>query len=301
MSLLSIGVVRRNGLGDLLCGIPLIYLLKERGAHITLLTDVRSQELARLLPEIDEVIVLPSKYLSLAKVWWELRHREFDLLISAKPTPMKLVNILFAGLKAKEKRAVVKGGWHSRFINAPVEMRTERTHQTLRCLQILDPTIQAIDPKYYPKISVKKKIFNLPGKKVFVSVSNNRIGSRLDFDRYAKLLSGCSVVINGEPGDEERAEALASLLKVPYEVVITPTLQELLSLLAGVDVVFIGDGGVMHLAAALGKPQLVLFGGTKVWEWAPLSKDAICLYDEHNVNFIRDDLIRENLERLIHA
>ncbi|HUD00889.1 MAG TPA: glycosyltransferase family 9 protein, partial [Rhabdochlamydiaceae bacterium] len=60
-----------------------------------------------------------------------------------------------------------------------------------------------------------------------------------------------------------------------------------------------GDGGIMHLAAALDKPQVVLFGGTKIWEWAPLSEKAVCLSDPHNVNFIPEEIIQQALEKIL--
>ncbi|MGH2613123.1 MAG: glycosyltransferase family 9 protein, partial [Rhabdochlamydiaceae bacterium] len=61
-----------------------------------------------------------------------------------------------------------------------------------------------------------------------------------------------------------------------------------------------GDGGVMHLMGALDKPQLVLFGKTPLWEWAPLSKKAICVWHPENVNLIPEHEIQEGLDRLFY-
>jgi hypothetical protein len=55
----------------------------------------------------------------------------------------------------------------------------------------------------------------------------------------------------------------------------------------------------MHLLGALEKPQLVLFGKTPLWEWAPLSKKAICLRHPENVNMIPEHEISQGLERLM--
>jgi len=89
------------------------------------------------------------------------------------------------------------------------------------------------------------------------------------------------------------------MLPMPCEIVPTASLDDCLRLIAACDALLIGDGGLMHFAAALDKPQVVLFGGTKVWEWAPLSEKAVCLADAHNVNFIEEGKIYQALESIL--
>ena len=52
------------------------------------------------------------------------------------------------------------------------------------------------------------------------------------------------------------------------------------------DICFLGEGGGMHMAAALGIPQVVLFGNTSPTTWSPLSSYASILFDKKNVNNI---------------
>ena len=163
----------------------------------------------------------------------------------------------------------------------------------------MDSTLSEVPEELYPCLDLSKK--EEKTSTLFVSVTNNRIGSQLSSQNYAAILNRFSqgknftVVINCEPKDEVNAHVLGSLLQMPYRVAITETFEEFIHLLASVDALLIGDGGVMHLAAALNKPQVVLFGGTKIWEWAPLSKKAICLGDPHNVNYIDSGKIVEAL------
>jgi heptosyltransferase III len=55
----------------------------------------------------------------------------------------------------------------------------------------------------------------------------------------------------------------------------------------------------MHLAAALDKPQVVLFGPTRIADWAPLSDRAVCLYYPGDVNQIPQQEIITALESIL--
>ena len=68
------------------------------------------------------------------------------------------------------------------------------------------------------------------------------------------------------------------------------------------DICFLGEGGSMHMAAALGIPQVVLFGTTSTTTWSPLSEKATVLDDQsmekihRNVNNIPTNQILEALK-----
>jgi ADP-heptose:LPS heptosyltransferase len=310
MAVKKIGIIRRNGLGDLLCVMPLVNLCKERfpGCQVTLFVDGRGAPLLPYLQSIDESVVLSSfasKYGSLLKTAWSQRDQKYDLLISAKPSPMKMLNLFLYALRGKERIAYVDESWHSRLVNQPRPYDpNEQKHQMVKSLRLLDPSFEAVPSHLRPRLNVKPS-FQFSEKTVLVSVTNNRIGSTLDADKIQRHLNALALktsfktVINCELADLTRANLLAAGLKMPAEVIATASFDDFISLIASVDACFIGDGGIMHLAAALDKPQVVLFGGTKTWEWAPLSEKAICLDDLHNVNFILEDKIQQALEKIL--
>jgi ADP-heptose:LPS heptosyltransferase len=69
------------------------------------------------------------------------------------------------------------------------------------------------------------------------------------------------------PGDDEKARQIAASAKVvPYP---TERLQQLIGALAACDAVICSDGGASHIAAALGKPMVCLFGDSPVERWRP--------------------------------
>jgi ADP-heptose:LPS heptosyltransferase len=306
----QIGIVRRNGLGDLLCVMPLVNLCKERfpDCQVTLFVDGRGAPLLPYLEGVDQAVVIPSstnKYAALLKTAWAHRNKKFDLLISAKPSPMKLLNLFLYALRGENRIAYVDEAWHSCLINQPRAYDPqEEKHQMVKSLRLLDPSFETVPPQLRPRLKVAPS-FQFEERAILVSVTNNRLGSTLDADKTQRLLnrayekSPFKVVINCEPSDRARAHLLAEGLKMATEIIPTPSFDTFISLIASVDAFFIGDGGIMHLAAALDKPQVVLFGGTKIWEWAPLSEKAICLSDPHNVNFIPEEIIQQALEKLL--
>ena len=308
----KIAVVRRNGLGDLLRSIPLMLHLKKLHpqAELTLFADYRNAELLPYLQCYDYSVVFPNircKYLSVLYTAIRYRNEKFDLAISAKPSEMKLLNLFLIGLGAKQRIAVGSQKWHSKFINNPKELFTIKKHQSLKCLQLIAPEMMQIPENLYPKISLDKDfdpLYNYDHDFVLMtSVSNNRKQSILSLEAQAIIINEfarhrpCHVVISCMPLHVEKAKHLSKLLTTSSSISATSTLKELLHLIDSCNLIFIGDGGLMHLTAALDKPQVVLFGATSIEEWHPLSNKAICLYDPYNVNNITgNDILKALLQ-----
>ncbi|OGA25588.1 MAG: hypothetical protein A3H34_04105 [Betaproteobacteria bacterium RIFCSPLOWO2_02_FULL_67_19] len=72
------------------------------------------------------------------------------------------------------------------------------------------------------------------------------------------------------PGDDEKAVQIEAALRgVPLVPIATRRLEELIAALALCERVICADGGAMHLAAALGKPMVCLFGDSDAARWGP--------------------------------
>jgi ADP-heptose:LPS heptosyltransferase len=83
------------------------------------------------------------------------------------------------------------------------------------------------------------------------------------------------------PGDDEAAATVQRIAEdssvVPVE---TPDLRTLIAALSLADRVVCPDGGAMHLAAALGKPVVALFGDSPVERWRPWSVPHVIVRPE---------------------
>jgi ADP-heptose:LPS heptosyltransferase len=73
------------------------------------------------------------------------------------------------------------------------------------------------------------------------------------------------------PGDDDKARAITEAVRQDVPLVPLPTseLGELVGGLACCDAVICSDGGAMHIAAALGKPIVCLFGKSDAARWHP--------------------------------
>ena len=73
------------------------------------------------------------------------------------------------------------------------------------------------------------------------------------------------------PGDDGKAGEVAKLAGASVPLVAYPTteLRDLIGALSVCDAVICPDGGAMHLAAALGKPTVALFGDSPPERWRP--------------------------------
>lgn len=80
------------------------------------------------------------------------------------------------------------------------------------------------------------------------------------------------------PGDDDKAAHILSQCHgVPIAPVKTETLQQLIAALSLCDVMVCGDGGAMHLAAALQKRTLCFFGESNAMRWHPWGVPYILL------------------------
>lgn len=301
-----IAVIRRNGLGDLLCAMPLISYCRELApqAEITLYVNQRSAPLAPYLRGFDHLFTLPAGNKYLAAIWAALkcRHR-FDIAISAKPTPMKLMNLSLWMLRAKYRFATVANEKTGCLVNSPQKpCKKGSRHQALATLQIIAPHMHTLPRSLFPKIHFPFKGEKNPKCTIFISLTNNRETSSLGIKGYERILNRLKrdihVIISCEPRDADSAYVLAKRLKSTCEVCPSSTLHELLIHIERSDVVFVGDGGIMHLAAALNKRQIVLFGAPIAEQWHPLSDKAVWHVAKQHVLDICPEKIAQNLDQI---
>lgn len=309
----QIAIIRRNGLGDLLCTMPLLSYCRRVApqAQITLFVDRRNSALVPYLQGFDRCVVLPrgNKYWAAFHTGITHWHPRFDIAIAAKPTPMKLLNFSLWAMRAKHRLAVVDHSWHARLVNCPVpaeELPHRSMHQALALLKMVCPGMKSVDPDLYPRLKVKDSTYARPASQaplILISVTNNREYSWPGITGYREILNRLAqknefrVAISCEPRDSANAYALAANLKAPSIVMPSRHLGELIATLGEVDMAFIGDGGLMHIAAALDVPQLALFARTDPTHWHPLSRKAVWLSDESHVRNISQDAILEALQK----
>jgi ADP-heptose:LPS heptosyltransferase len=82
-------------------------------------------------------------------------------------------------------------------------------------------------------------------------------------------------VVNAGPGEEKLARAVIEAAAPARPLAMSPSLRELVALLMLARVVVAADTGPLHLAAALGRPVVALFGPTDPARNGPFPRGAV--------------------------
>jgi len=273
-------VVRRDNIGDLVCTTPLLAALRQKFARawIGALVNTYNAPVLEGNPDVDAVFayeklkhrssgLLPYLRSRLALVS-ELRKQRLDFAIvpAGAPQALKLARSLKPGrIVTRESDA------------GPHEV--ERTYALGGALGI---TGRPGPMRVYPHLQSVKLLQQQIGQGPFLAVhiSARRPAQRWPRERYValarKLAEERKVMLlwspgasddPRHPGDDEAAQEIkkaCGALAVP-----TPDLRTLIAALSLAERVVCPDGGAMHLAAALGKPIVALFGDSPVERWRP--------------------------------
>lgn len=315
----KIAIVRRNGLGDLLCAIPLYRYLQKKypKAQITLFVDERNADLLKFFPEKIEARIFPkrgNKYFNLLWCALKARRLKFDLAISAKTSPMQAITLFLFFLGAKQTVAMADNRWQKRLLTHPISamnsLHFRDLHQGLKSIRLIDPQMKEIPKEFYPKCIVTNDIKNkyrlmegLFGPFLLLSATTTSETSRMDEMKYAgvvnRLHQECSfsVLLVGQECDRERMKKIASFLKPSHRLFVPKNFEEFMVLLNAADLYFVADGGIAHIGAALDKHAVVYFGMTRPSEWRPLGNHCETLYHPKSVNALPEERLLRALRK----
>lgn len=314
-SIREILVLRRGGLGDLLCSIPMAKLLQKKTNAVRplFLIEKAQHALSKYFSStIDfEVLASGNKYFSVLKEALR-RRKKVDLAICAKTSPMKLNDYFLLLLNAKKSLAYVdKNTWHGKKLeNCPAfsKKNSDKRHQALKNLQLIAPEIEEIPHELFPKILLPKKPpafkTNPSLPLIFINLSYNRKTSHPQ-SLYPRTLNPLfnkkkfEVVISAQEADLPQAFFLQKTLKATSFIFFSRDFEQFIQTLNLCDLCFVGDGGCMHLAAALDKKVIALFGQTSPEQWRPMSEKAKCFHHQQNAEKISAKLVLEALEQFI--
>ena len=258
---------------------PLFIRLKESGATLDVLAPDWVAPVARRMPEVDEVIAVPFRHgaLNLGSRWRlarALARRGYDRAIVLPNSWKSALVPLLAGIP---QRAGYVG-----------EMRYGLLNSTL-------PNTKSPMPVHYARLAGGEPVQPLPAPKLAVSDSEiAQTRGRFAIDTpYAVLCPGAEygpakrwpyfkqlaerigmpVVVLGSDNDREAAAGIRG-----KDLTGRTTLDEAMQLIAGAALVVSTDSGLMHVAAALGRPQVALFGSSSPQHTPPASANARVLW-----------------------
>ncbi len=281
--------------GDMVMAQSLFMTIKQRvpQARIDVLAPTWSLPLLARMPEINEAINVPVGHgeLGLAKRWQlgrGLRSRCYDRAIVI-PRSMKAALIpFFAGAKV---RTGYRGEMRYGLLNdiRPLD-KTVLTQTVQRYVALGLPADSELPPPIpSPRLMVDEENrerlldeLELRGEgKAIGLMPGAEYGPAKRWPYYAELVTqlvrvGFRVWVFGSEKERVEAESLAAVGAV--NLCGRTSLVEAVDLIAACDAVVSNDSGLMHVAAAVGKPLLAIYGSSTPDYTPPLSGEAEVLY-----------------------
>jgi len=280
-------VVAPNWIGDALMAQPLLARLREKlpGVKLDALAPAWVAPVMRRMPEVDEVIDTPFRHGALdLRARWRLgrtlRAPRYDQAIV-------LPNSWKSGLVPFFADIPIRSGYigESRYGLLNLKYRTrnkERAPMALHYARLSEkPGTAPREPLPAPRLRVDPTAaratvarFGIAGRYA-VFCPGAEYGPAKRWPYFVELASRVSlpVAVLGSAGDREAASGIAG-----KNLVGQTSLDEAIELVACADFVVTNDSGLMHVAAALGTPQVALFGSSSPKHTPPLSVHARVLW-----------------------
>lgn len=253
-------VIRLGSLGDVIHALPAVASLKHSFPHSHLSWIVKPQWATVLEgnPYIDEVIPYQRTAAGLAEAWRRLRRETFQLavdlqgliqssLVAAAARPEKIV-----GLDSSQAREPLASAMYSTAVKTTAAHRVDQYLEIAAAAGATNRVITFPLPPGKPEGKLPEGPF------VLACPLAGWAAKQWPLDYYAELAAGLKMplVLNGSPG---AAETLAS---VEGAIVHTSGIAGLIDATRRAKAIVGVDSGPLHLAAALGKPGVAIYGPT---------------------------------------
>jgi heptosyltransferase I len=282
-------IVKPSAIGDIVHTLPVFNLLRRKWptAHISWLVGSAFADLLRGHPQLDEIIMFdrkrfgrgwydPREAIRLAKFLFGLGRHRFDLVI--------------------DLQGLHRSGWMSFFTHAPIRVGfanarefahlfyTHRVkvpsieqHAIERYLAVTDALGCGREPVEFHFVTDEKDRAQVDslvagvGKFAVLLPGTNWVTKRWPVEKFAAMVQplrqrfGLASVVAGGSDEIE----LAKQIPADVNAVGKTSLRELVALLERAELVIANDSGPMHIAAALGKPLVSVFGPTNAVRTGP--------------------------------
>jgi len=291
-------VVKLAAIGDTVVLIPVLKKLRERypGARICWLVSGINENIARLVPYIDDLIVIKElRLLPLLKLIMALRKEKFDIGIDFEQWSRTTALLLyFAGIPVR-LGFNTKGQCRSKLFNYSFKKSIDR-HELLNfygIISVLGANKPALELELWETPEAAGRVDALFESKTGGSEKTIVIfhpgcgwdGKPREWPKesYRKLADalknefgdGLCLFITGGKEDEPKVMELSGALPYASGLAGALNLLEFISLVKRAGLVVSGNTSIVHIASAWKTPQVVLHGPTREALWGPINPNAV--------------------------
>ncbi|GAA9064434.1 lipopolysaccharide heptosyltransferase I [Helicobacter pylori] len=320
---MKIAIVRLSALGDIIVSAVFLALIKERftNAQIEWFVDERFGAILEHSPYIDKLhpIALKSALttfnpLKIFKLFKSLRAYEYDIVIDMQGLIKSalITQMLKAPKKVGFDCTSAREGLSAFFYSQKVSIAYNEP-VLKRNFTLLSHALNLPKKEISEGLSSRSKVFsyqdspkidalnlNKNKPKILFVLETSKINKTYPIERFKELalaLENFQICLLWH-ASEDKATALYGALKNQRDVLLLPklTLNEVKALLFKMDLIIGGDTGITHLAWALQKPSITLYGNTPMERFKLESPINVSLTGNSNANYHKKDFSIQNIE-----
>ncbi|WP_120830114.1 lipopolysaccharide heptosyltransferase I [Helicobacter pylori] len=320
---MKIAIVRLSALGDIIVSAVFLAAIKERftDAQIEWFVDERFSAILEHSPYIDKLhpIALKSALktfnpLKIFKLFKSLRAYEYDIIIDMQGLVKSA--LIAQTLKAPKKvgfdYASAREGLSAFFYSQKVSIAYDEPILK-RNFTLLSQALNLPKNEISESLSSRFKVFSYQDSpkidalnlnqnklKILFVLETSKINKTYPIERFKELalmLENFQICLLWH-ADEDKATTLYRALKNQHDVLLLPklTLNEVKALLFKMDLIIGGDTGITHLAWALQKPSITLYGNTPMERFKLESPINVSLTGNSNANYHKKDFSIQNID-----
>lgn len=320
---MKIAIVRLSALGDIIVSAVFLAAIKEclPNAQIEWFVDERFSTILEHSPYIDKLhpIALKSALttlnpLKIFKLFKSLRAYEYDIVIDMQGLIKSalITQMLKAPKKVGFDYASAREGLSAFFYSQKVSIAYDepilKRNFTLlfHALNLpkneisegLSSRFKVFSYQDSPKIDALNLNKNKP--KILFVLETSKTNKTYPIERFKELalmLENFQICLLWH-ADEHKATTLYHALKHQRDALLLPklTLNEVKALLFKMDLIIGGDTGITHLAWALQKPSITLYGNTPMERFKLESPINVSLTGNSNANYHKKDFSIQNID-----
>ncbi|GAA9854308.1 lipopolysaccharide heptosyltransferase I [Helicobacter pylori] len=320
---MKIAIVRLSALGDIIVSAVFLAAIKERftNAQIEWFVDERFGAILEHSPYIDKLhpIALKSTLttfnpLKIFKLFKSLRAYEYDIVIDMQGLIKSalITQMLKAPKKVGFDCTSAREGLSALFYSQKVSIAYNES-VLKRNFTLLSHALNLPKKEISEGLSSRSKVFsyqdspkidalnlNKNKPKILFVLETSKINKTYPIERFKELalaLENFQICLLWH-ASEDKATALYGALKNQRDVLLLPklTLNEVKALLFKMDLIIGGDTGITHLAWALQKPSITLYGNTPMERFKLESPINVSLTGNSNANYHKKDFSIQSID-----
>lgn len=320
---MKIAIVRLSALGDIIVSAVFLAAIKERftNAQIEWFVDERFGAILEHSPYIDKLhpialksILTTFNPLKIFKLFKSLRAYEYDIVIDMQGLIKSalITQMLKAPKKVGFDCTSAREGLSAFFYSQKVSIAYNEP-VLKRNFTLLSHALNLPKKEISEGLSSRSKVFsyqdspkidalnlNKNKPKILFVLETSKINKTYPIERFKELalaLENFQICLLWH-ASEDKATALYGALKNQRDVLLLPklTLNEVKALLFKMDLIIGGDTGITHLAWALQKPSITLYGNTPMERFKLESPINVSLTGNSNANYHKKDFSIQNID-----